>query len=196
MSSPSCRVLPGLQSVASLQFQTSTLMPRHISGHDIGWMATLCCSHGPAHMKKWTEKGEELFGVIAGWSAYGIKVTIRLPMIYSRTLSLAAYAQRESRRQESLSIRFFMSFPSIVPEEAPIMRASKAGDVESMMAMFEARTAAYTDITRTGTCLLHVRLPRNSASGNLLINLDCCKGRSQEASELSASMRRRCKCCG
>ena len=133
------------------------------------YFATLCYSHGPTHMKRWTEKGEELFGVMSGWSAYGMRVAIRLPIICSRTLSLAVYAQRESKRQQSLSVRFFMSFPSIVPLNAPIIRASKAGDVESIKAMFEAKTAAYTDTTPTGTCLLHVRLPKSSASENTLI---------------------------
>ena len=133
------------------------------------YFATLCCSHGPTHMKRWTEKGEELFGVISGWRAYGIKVAIRFPIIYSRTLSLAIYAQRESRRQQMLSVRFFMSFPSIVPHKGPVMRACKAGDVESIKAMFEAGTAAYTDITPHGDCLLHVGLPKWSASENMLI---------------------------
>ena len=122
------------------------------------YFATLCYQHGPTYMKRWTEKGEERFGVMSDWSAYGIKVAIRLPIIYSRTLTLAIYAQRESRRQQSLSIRFSMSFPSIVAQNAPIMTATKAGDVETIKVMFEAGSAAYTDTTPFGVCLLHVRL--------------------------------------
>ena len=133
------------------------------------YFATLYYSHGPTHMKRWTEKGEELFGVMSDWGAYGTRVAIRLPIIYSRTLSLAIYVQRESRRLENVSIRFSVSFPSIVPDRAPIMEASNAGDVESIKAMFVERRAAYTDTTPNGTCPLHVRLPRISVLEKKLI---------------------------
>ena len=54
-----------------------------------------------------------------------------------------------------------MSFPSIVPEKSPVMKLAKEGDVKSIVAMFEARRAVYTDTTPDGTSLLHVRQSKN-----------------------------------
>ena len=132
-------------------------------------LGSLCYWYGPTVCKKWTENGEELFGLLPEWSAFGIRVTVRSPIFYPRTLSLGIFAQRETQRLESLSVRWSMSFPSIVPKKSPVMKSAREGDMKSIVAMFEARRAGYTDTTSDGTSLLHVRQPKNDDTEMILI---------------------------
>ena len=53
-----------------------------------------------------------------------------------------------------------MSFPSIVPGNSAIMQKAREGSLKSVIAMFKAGEAAYTDTAPNGTSLLHVSFPQ------------------------------------
>ena len=125
-------------------------------------LGSMCYWYGPTIHQRWTEQGEERFGVMAQWSAYGIRVAVRSPLLCSRTLNLWIYAQMGTPRQESLSVQWSLSFPSVVPENSAIMRSARDGDVKSVIALFEGGEASYSDTAPNGTSLLHVRLSRTN----------------------------------
>lgn len=119
---------------------------------------SMCYWYGPTIYQRWTEQGEERFGVMPRLTAYGIRVTVRSPLLCSRTLNLWIYAQSGTQKQESLSVQWSLSFPSVVPESSAVMRSARDGDVKSVMALFEGGEASYSDTAPNGTSLLHVRL--------------------------------------
>lgn len=155
----------GLASTRLVQFLQSYSKPfgircQKIRNYNPG-LGSMCYWYGPTIFHRWTEQGEERFGVMARWCAYGTRVTVRSPLLCSRTLQLWIYAQSGIPRQESLSVQWSLSFPSVVPETSAIMRSAKGGDVKSVIALFEGGEASYSDTAPNGTSLLHVRLSRN-----------------------------------
>lgn len=130
-------------------------------------LGSLCCSFGPTIFRKWRESGEEPFDLFPNWSAFGLRLTIRSPILYLQTLKLEIFIQRYTYKHQSASIRCSISFPAIIPKDSQVMKLARSGDVDSIATMFEAGRAGYTDTTPKGTSLLHVRQLRPNELGEL-----------------------------
>ena len=127
---------------------------------------SICCWFGPTIFKKWTESGDELFVTPPRWSAYGLRLTFRSPILYLRTLNLEIFVQREAKKFEKFSIHWGLSFPNIIPKGAPVMELARAGDTKGVITMFEERRAGCRDTTLDGLSLLHVCQPRHNDRGD------------------------------
>lgn len=119
-------------------------------------LGSLCCWIGPTIFKKWTEKGQELFGVRPERTAFGLRITVRSCVLYLPTLSLEVFVQKEIHRLEKWSIRWSVSFPNIVSKDSCVIRLASIGDVKGVMELFGAGKAGCTDTTLNGTSLLHI----------------------------------------
>lgn len=131
-------------------------------------LGSLCCWLGPIVFKKWTESGEELFNVSPECAGFGLRLTIRSPVLYLRTLSLEIFVQRQSEmhRLETASLRWSIASPKIIPKDSVVMKLARVGDLESIMAMFVAGSAGCTDTTASGMSLLHVCKPDHNDAGD------------------------------
>lgn len=128
-------------------------------------LGSLCCWLGPIIFKRWTERGEELFGLRPEQAAYGLRLTVHSSNLYLRALNLEVFVQREIHRIEKWSIRWSLSFPKIVPKDSLVIRLASEGDVKGLKEMFETGRAGCTDTTQNGTSLLHVCRPQYGCTG-------------------------------
>ncbi|MCJ1251625.1 hypothetical protein MMC30_008860 [Trapelia coarctata] len=118
---------------------------------------------GPIVMKRLTQNGEEIFKVGPAGSAYGCGLTIRFPWYHLGRLDLVLFALNEVSTARSLSLRWSLSFPRIVPFDAQVMKHARNSDVNAIKELFQGGKATCSDMTQDGTSLLHVAASLNAA---------------------------------
>lgn len=120
-------------------------------------LGSSCFWLGPIIFKKWTKSGVELYDLQSEGSAFGLKLTVRSPKFYLRTLILQVFVQGGILRFEKWSLNLSISFPKIIPTNSLVMKMAEVGDVKGVMEMFGAGKAGCRDTTPDGISLLHVR---------------------------------------
>ena len=155
------------QSVQSYS-EPFAIRARKIKSRDV-FIGSFCYLLGPVMGKTISKSGEEVFSISPMRSAFGWGLTVIFPSLSSKVLRLAVVVFREIRQSQTWSMRWFLSFPTIVPQNAPIMEWAKLGDTSAIKMIFETSKAAPTDVTSNGTSLLHVCKPNNTRTDKKIL---------------------------
>ena len=85
-----------------------------------------------------------------------LKFNVRFFLPYSRYLCFTAFIQEGSEGIISVSTRFRLSFPRVVPRDTSVFKLACDGNIAAMEALFRLGNAAPSDMLADGTTLLHV----------------------------------------
>ena len=118
----------------------------------------LALNHGPLVTRRFTKDLEEIHTVSTDGS-FGIGLSVQLPWYSLGRIALRVYVSRGLRSYRSITMQCHLSFPSVVPFTAPIMRLAYSGDIAGMDKLFAAGEALPTDVRPDGSSLLHVCRP-------------------------------------
>lgn len=87
---------------------------------------SLAVRYGPLVIKQFSRDHEEIYEVSSGCQR-GFSIAIELPWFLSRRIILTVFAWQELSRSRGLSLRWNRSFPSVVPNSAPVMQLALTG---------------------------------------------------------------------
>jgi hypothetical protein len=90
---------------------------------------------------------------------HSCSIEIKLSFLSFRQLNLKLSILHNSGGTPSLSTRFNLAYPRIVPWNAPIVDLARHGDIFSMESLFRTGQAAPSDMLADGMTLLHVAVP-------------------------------------
>lgn len=116
---------------------------------------SLAVRYGPLVIKQFSRDHEEIYEVSSGCQR-GFSIAIQLPWFLSKRIILTVFAWQELSRSRGLSLRWNLSFPSVVPNSAPVMQLALTGDIIGIGNLFSAGEASPVDVQSDGTSLLHV----------------------------------------
>lgn len=112
---------------------------------------------GPIMVQRWTSTQDPFYEISAPSDGFGLAVLLPFPYTrFHRAAFTLLFTRSRKLNLTSLSVRCNLSFPTVVPKDASIMRFARTNNLEAMRHLFQTGQAAASDTTPTGKCLLHV----------------------------------------
>ena len=126
-----------------------------------------------AIIQRWTKIKPSSYEGNAIVGCYGFAILFRMHRCgLGRGISISLDISQNLNRQVCYSIKWNLSFPSIIPESADVFRYIQAGNLEGVRSTFHKGEASPHDLMLDGTSLLHVNSSfhlRSSIFLNLLL---------------------------
>lgn len=112
---------------------------------------------GPIMIQRWTATQSPIYEISAPNRGYGLAIVAQPSFCYLHRVSFTLLFMRgHNQNLGNLSVRWNLSFSRVVPNDANIMRFARTNNLHAIQDLIQSGHAAASDITPTGTTLLHV----------------------------------------
>ncbi len=126
----------------------------HFYLYEARWVS-IALHFGPLIVKRFSPHQEELYEVSSD-GYYGVNATIWSPLFLLGKISFSLFPMRQSYQYSSFSLRWNVSLLRVVPNSAPVIKLTRAGDITAIEDLFKSGKASPSDVKPDGTTLLHV----------------------------------------